>query len=451
MSKFYIISILIILCNVICYIICLISFFKFKNSDYKYVASIGNNWSTGPMLDAIPSHQDCPSDKSSAINELWQGTIDGCLCGTFEIERGSCSEDEWRCTDINSISPMPVRLWKEKNICVTRGSNYLDLKIVKTKNGCGAGFTPCGIIDSLNQILCYPDRIGCPYNYIKFLDSKEVIPTDRTYTVIPLGTNGEKGKFILSNQNTSGKIINQFKIDDNIPCLDPDYKNLNTTPYLLEKSFDKNSCLNKISDKIIDEEYIKIDSETYNQLYSDNNIIKVLLSLPDFQKYNYLSSSTNLYYKNYIGIDTRCREDILQTGASSKIVSDLVKIDGIVDSIIIVTAVGLFFCLVGFLFIIMFTMMLCCNFVDMNEKLIFLKPLLTMSLPSFIISSILVNKVTNLKNDMSLFADPLCTDSITSSVVAGFIDNTSSGISLGIWYLLFAILSMILNIYGFFL
>jgi hypothetical protein len=131
---------------------------------------------------------------------------------------------------------MPYKIWKSTLICSKRDPSYLDLKTAKTESECGSSYKSCGIIDSLNQVLCYPDNVKCQYNYFNALGPNDAIPTDRKYDVVNIGFNQREGKFIFSNENTRGRIIKQFTIDDDIPCISPDYKHLSYQPYYLEKN-----------------------------------------------------------------------------------------------------------------------------------------------------------------------------------------------------------------------
>ena len=134
MSKMLIANSLFIFCLIFCFIFSLVTFVKFDNSDYQYVASIGKNWSTGPLSDASIAAMDCPTGKVNIIQDIWQGTVTGCFCGnsllSSGLTRNTCSRKTY-CQQINEINKLQYKQWKGMNICAKRGPNYLDLKTAR--------------------------------------------------------------------------------------------------------------------------------------------------------------------------------------------------------------------------------------------------------------------------------------------------------------------------------
>jgi len=452
MSKSIISNAVFILCILLCFVFTLVSYIQLSSSDYVYISSIGRNWGSGPISEAEASGYDCSAGKIPVMNDFWDGTVNGCACPaliTDGLSRGSCSRKSYACSNVYAISPMPFRLWKSTNICGKRGPTYLDLKTAKTESECGSGYKSCGIIDTLNQVLCYPSNVDCPYNYVRTLGPNEAVPSDMKYDVVPLGFNGQEGKLIFSNENKNGKIINQFRVDDDIPCISPDYKHLSVTPYYLEKSWDKNKCTNDVSGQFFDSSYVKIDSESYNRLYSDNQILGILMSLPQFQKYNYLNAQTSLFYKNYIGMDRKCVSKLLGGLPSQQVIEDLAKIETSIGSASTCALVGLIFSIIG---IIVLGIMLCVSGCGNSDGWIVFNVIggIFFTLPAIIISSILVSKSGSINYDMGIFADPNCTDQITSNAVLFFTSKISSGVSMAIAYLVCAIIAVVCNIAAFF-
>lgn len=455
MSKTIISNALFILCVFCCFIFSLISYVQFNSSDYVYVSSIGRNWANGPISDAEASGYECPSGKTPAIDDFWMGTVSGCSCPALisdGLSRSACSRRSYACSSVFQIGAIPYRVWRGSNICVKRGPNYLELKTGKSPADCGTGYKSCGVADSLNQVLCYPNNVECPYNFVKVISNAEKVPTDKNYTVMPLGFNAQDGRMIFSNENTSGKTLNQFKIDDNVPCLSPDYRNLAVKPYYLEKTWDRNSCQNEIGGEKYDNSYTKLDSETYNKLYSENQILGILLSLPQFQNYNYLSGTTSLYYKNFIGFNKQCVAKLIGNTPSTQIIADLAKIEDTVSSVSTCALVGMIFGIIGIVIISIFSCVFCCGSSGDTDSLKFLNIIscIFITIPALIISAILVSKANNIGYDLTLFADPYCTDSITSNAVGGFSSKISSGINMSVTYLVFSVLAFVCNIFAFF-
>jgi len=419
-----------------------------------YVSSIGKNWSNGPISDAEASGYDCPAGKTPAIDDFWQGTVAGCNCPALigdGLSRGACSRRSFTCSNVFPIGAIPYRVWKGSNICVKRGPNYLELKTGKTAADCGSGYKSCGIADTLNQVLCYPNNVECPYNFIKVLSNKEAVPTDRKYTSMPLGAFNPEAKIIFSNENTSGKSVIQFKIDDNTPCLSPDYRNLVIKPYYLEKVWNMNTCSNDVGGKNEDESYTKIDSESYQKLYSDNQIMGILQSLPKFQSYNYLAGETSLYYKNFIGFNKQCVSKLLGNTPSTQILTGLVQIEALISSVSIYALVGMIFMIIGIVIISIFgTIFLCSSRESSGPIFLHIISCVFISLPAFVISAILVSKSNAISFDLSIIADPFCSDSITSNAVGSFSSKVNSGKTMSVAYLVFAIIGLVSNFVSFF-
>jgi len=419
-----------------------------------YVSSIGKNWAKGPISDAEASGYECSAGKTPAIDDFWQGTVQGCNCPALigdGLSRSACSRRSYTCANVFPIGPIPYRIWKGSNICVKRGPNYLDLKTGKSAADCGSGYKSCGIADTLNQVLCYPNNVECPYNFIKVLPNSATVPSDKKYISIPLGAFNSDSKMIFSNENISGKSVIQFKIDDNTPCLSPDYRNLAVKPYYLEKVWNMNTCSNNIGGKNEDESYTKIDSESYQRLYSDNQIMGILQSLPKFQSYNYLSGQTSLYYKNYIGFNKQCVSKLIGNASSTQILTDLVQIEASIGSISTCALVGLVFMIIGIVFLIFFGIFSLCTSSFDDTGLMFMHIIsgILISLPAFIISAILVSKTNAISFDLSVLSDPFCSDSITSNAVGSFSSKIGSGKSTAVAYLFFAILALVSNIVSF--
>jgi len=437
-----------LLCILLCFVFSLISYINISSSDYFYITGISRNWAYGPISEVEASSYDCNSDKVSLINDFWEGTVQGCVCSAIindGLYRGICNRKSYGCSGVFPNSPMPYKIWKSTHFCSKRGPSYLDLKIAKTESECGSNYKSCGIIDSLNQVLCYPDNVKCPYNYVNALEPNDSIPTDRKYDVVNIGFNGQEGKFIFSNENTRGKIINQFSIDDDVPCVSPDYKHLSYIPYYLEKSYDKGKCTNDIGGELYDNSYTKLDSESYSRLYHENQIMGILMSLPQFQKYNYLNNQTSLFYKNYIGIDRKCISRLLGGKTSSEIFQEFSEMEKIIISSSTLALVGLICSCIGIFVIIILACIFCTGGPD-GMKAFYIVAFIFFTLPAFIISAILIRKTNAINYDLGIIADPTCSDKITSSAVNFFSSKISSGVSMATGYLVCSIIGIIFNI-----
>lgn len=474
MSKHIFASAVFVICIVLCFTFALVSFAKFSSSDSTYTSSIGKNWQKGPVSDVEAASVKCPEGKENIINDFWQGTNAGCICSlddqipltsnstnfnrdnnsTFpnnsknkKIKMGECLSNNPRCKTIKSSNPIPYFMWKGVNFCGKRGPNYLDMKISKDDKSCGKGYKPCGILDSLNNYLCYPNGISCPYNFMKNIKKDYPIPKDKKYVQINLGVGGNHGKMIFSNENIKGEIVNEFKIDDDTPCLSPDYSNYNHTPYPLEKNFVKRKC-NQVADEKVNSHYMKIDSINYVNLYNDNQIMGVIDNLDLFTKeYNYLNNSTNLYYRNYIGMKRECLKDLLLEKTKEEIIISLINIEKDVEKFEKILIIGLAFSSVGiFVFIVFFLSAFFAKTYGETGHLFNWIGMFIISLPNIIVGFILIFISRHANLVVKYMSYPGCTDPLTSSALNKFSFDIDTGRNMTFAYTIFAVIGLVANI-----
>lgn len=440
-----VISGIFLLCVFLCFIFSIVCFTKFNNSDHYYVASLGKNWGAGPISDVETGGFECPHGKFPIINDEWMGTQRGCYCTGLwtSLRRNSCGENDHHCADVFSINPVPFKKWKSTNLCGHRGPNYLSMKTVKSPNGCGSNYKNCGVVDTLGQYLCYPNNIACPYNFMKIMDKNFQVPTDKKYTVVPLGTNGIEGKAIFSNEYTDSKIINEFRVDDDQPCLSPEYKNLKHAPYLLERIYGHDKCTNAIGGEFIDNSFQKVDSIKYGYLYHDNGINSILESLPQFSaKYDYRQSDTSLWYKNYIGMNHACIEKMMHGQNEVEFIMGLVHIEDKINNMKIAAIVGIVFSCIGVFAIIVFGCIKLCQSEFAAGFANAAAGMVCVCLPALIIGSIIVGNINANNFDMTPLSEPGCTDSITTGALKGFSSNVSGAKSMAASYLSFGLIGL---------
>jgi hypothetical protein len=346
------------------------------------------------------------------------------------------------------VAPVQLSQWRSTHFCGKRGPNYLKLKTASSPNSCGSGYKSCGIIDTLKNYLCYPQNIECPINHMEIKPRDYVVPTDKIYNVIPLGNNGAEGKAIFSNQFVDKNIVNHFKIDDNQPCLSPEYKNLNHQPYVLEKYYGHNKCTNDVGGELYDKSYEKLDTISYNQLYTNNGVMNILSNLPLFTtKYNYVQSQTNLYQKNYIGMNKKCVDRQIKNETPEEFIDNLMHIEETVNSSKLAAVIGMILAIIGFVvaIIMIFGKCCCCSESDITTILVF-SNILLIFLPALICGSIVVGKINSKNLDLTELAQPGCTDNITSLALNHFTTTIHSAKSTAAAYLSFGIIGIISGI-----
>ena len=235
---------------------------------------------------------------------------------------------------------------------------------VKNGEKCIDGMKKCGIIDTIGQELCLPIEEECPINHvvinnqalmdvdigkkylISFNDSNinnnfkngnnnnvnqsfnqnglnsniSVINNGNNsfgnlsnftnenatidpyhglmYKTIDLG----KGKYLhYTNKAIDKKILINFKVSDKQPCANPNYINSLSSPYILNKKYNKYQCLVKYDGIRYDyNKYFQIDSESKATLYIENELFDRLKSLPKYNSKGFFYN-TNLYGEIFYG------------------------------------------------------------------------------------------------------------------------------------------------------
>ena len=118
------------------------------------------------------------------------------------------------------------------------------------------------------------------------------------YRTIDLGN----GKYLhYTNKAIDKKILINFKVSDKQPCANPNYINSLTSPYILNKKYNKYQCLIKYDGIRYDyNKYFQIDSESKSNLYIENQLYDKLISLPKYNSKSFYYK-TNLYGETFYG------------------------------------------------------------------------------------------------------------------------------------------------------
>ena len=290
------------------------SYYKIKNSNYKFIQSLGKSWSKG-IITSIDIRDECYNKNINDIELIdffWLGTHEGCDCTLLKnskdsnpISHGYCSRakgsSQRYCLDINKIPPIKFSKWGERKVCgVRKEDNYLELNIINRSNllnynfynnnlfskqissihkdndfyfiqlGCSSGMKLCGIIDSLNNNLCVNINDKCPINYIKIVN-KDFNINEELFELNKLN----KEKYEYYKKEASLIEYNYIGIQNKIIIEDyPDIK------YFIKKPIDDNRILiysnenffgNILSEFIVSEDLPCLNPENYN--YPEENYI----------------------------------------------------------------------------------------------------------------------------------------------------------------------------------
>lgn len=443
----------------------LVSYIKISNTEYKYIQTIGKNWNQGPILSISATLGSCPVGEVQVLSGAWPGTVEGCDCSNLSfnlfgspLKRGTCSSlqnknksrnDSFfdfsyrRCIDIRATAPIPYKSWSGRTICAKRiPQSYLDLIIVSSAAKCPVDTKSCGKIDSIDNVLCVSNLAACPINKILFLESKAPIPTDFKYNVVQLDANK---KILFTNENVKGEIVQEFKLSEGQPCLDPNYVNINSDQYILSRLLNNNGCPQTGGNaEMFDHRYSKIDSDDLYSFYTNNGVEDALMRLPQYKKTSPFSF-IDLYVREYFGLTEECRAKIFSSNEGpAGLIKTLLYFEDNVGSIVGWLLAALITACIG----IAFEMCIpCCVCWNDNNKLNKLP--VFMIVFYFIISAILIvcnsvaySKASSLPSNYTQLRGQ-CSDIETNYIIEKFISNFGIGVQL-ITYSLFIVVTTVL-------
>ena len=283
-------------------IIIILSFLIIGNNDQpktSYLSSLQDNWNTSPIYDLQEAVNNiCPIGYSLLIDDEFYGTQNGCLCGTT-INLGYCSSNT--CTSINPIANSKINYWRGKKLCAKHGNlNYYTHTKADKESICSSGLIDCGNLDSLGNKLCVNPLISdCPLNDIQIVNSNQIVAIE--YKTILLGNNK---KLIFSKNKPNGAILVEAKLFENTPCVDPDYKNLKRSVYILDNYFYNASCPSDYNDG----RFVLKDKNSIISVLLENNAIDKFSNLPLYPSFD--NNEIGLFSRNYIGVFTKCGSNL---------------------------------------------------------------------------------------------------------------------------------------------
>ena len=150
-----------------------------ENLNRGYILKIVKCSSPYNNLKIYNSSSDLNRESNDNIIEFgkWPGTVRGCgkikknnktSVRILDDINEECDEDE---ETLNKIPEQKIISYKGISICGLTKGNYLNLlnqgAIVEKNEICPEGKKSCGIIDSIDNILCIDNNEDCPISYIK--------------------------------------------------------------------------------------------------------------------------------------------------------------------------------------------------------------------------------------------------------------------------------------------
>jgi len=442
----------------------ILSMIYYNTSDYSYLTQISDNWNANLLFPL--DNQNCnPKEKSVKLGE-WAGITYACDCSSdpfslFQIYLRTCKleiHEMAACRNIDEVKPIDYYKWRLINFCRSSEMNMnyrsffenknTDYSLRKDKNSCPNNSRSCGEVDSVNNVLCVSNKKNCPINYLKFFVNEGEVPKDgKNYTI----AKGDGGIFAFSGDYTDQNIVIDFKISDGLPCASPYYYSDNSTSYILEYSRGKDSCKKQIGETNYDERFKLIDSYSFKEITTQNGVWNIISNLPKYpdEKKN---KQTSLYYRNYIGIRTKCLEDLRMNQLGEKFYDEMTNMKSDLSYLIILINSGCILAIIYSITNIIITSMVLSK-EDYTLKLgCSVIILLLFSIPILILHIIAVSQI-QLDDKKTILGDIECVDKLTYNAGLNYFDKSAKAagfiISMIIFFILNTLSDLIKYFYGY--
>jgi len=209
---------------------------------------------------------DCPTGSETVVLGTWDGTVQGCLCGTT-LYAGPCTSSSSSCSTVSAYSPTSFTKYAGVQYCVTRVASWTN------PNASGA----CASGKLCAADICVPTTETCPITDIRILLTANTASAD--YTEVTLNTTA---KLVYSNTYPSQAVtFLKVSLYDN-PCMDPAAMPFTTSkkPYVLS-AVQENGCGG--TGTVENLEYI--ERKAASDLFSENNMNAIVTGLPGFSTY----------------------------------------------------------------------------------------------------------------------------------------------------------------------
>lgn len=290
------------------FIFSIVFIFQYKafDIDNKLFSEIENNINN-KLIYSFRRSIICDLDETKLVFGNWDGTKVGCHCEGM-IYEGECAEDliKQGCKSIPAHNKINYSMINSKYICTKSSSTtYKELllktnQIIEKNQICPNNYKSCGQIDTLGRKFCVKKEDSCPINkkIIEHSDYKEDL--ENFFDIGHLGYNN-------SSDDEEGQILSIFKINQNLPCLNPSEKFWDYH-YILEP--DNQRCKTEIKNEVYDKRYELLSNYTLSKydLYKENSIMEKMPYIDEASLNKIKNDKVYLFGRNFIGFDTNFLE-----------------------------------------------------------------------------------------------------------------------------------------------
>jgi hypothetical protein len=444
----FLVEIFLVVSGIITLSLSCVMYVQTGNTSFSFFRSISKNWNNGVVIGVTKGINGLQCyNKNPFINDKWPGTVKGCFYST--VRRAGCGKYG---STVPSIPAMPYYVWRNTTLCSERiPATYLDLTIAENENSCPNNMRSCGIIDTLNNVMCVPLTTPCPYNYMQIIPKGQPMPSGFNYSMISMN----EATLVLSNQNTKGKLIIDLMINEDTPCADSYFKSYLGSLYILENFYERSTCEGTLGTLQYDQDFELKDSYSYYSTYNENNILTNLNNIPTFNTYGFaLQSSTRtmkLYAKTYVGIKPQCLNMIKQQNLSVDMMVDLTDMYNDTSDSNTVLLYSVIFGSIGVGFMVFYEIILLCiaakDGCDNDSSLMRISLMIIpqmFCMVMFVIACIIVSRYSGIANTYEFLIDYNCVDSNLLKAMIDARSSLSTISSVSIACLIFSLLNLII-------
>jgi len=239
----------------------------FDNADTRILQDIFENVNKAPIYDIKTATSGvCTTGYDLVLLGAWDGSIEGCLCGSTYYA-GACTSSSSSCSTVSAINSNSFNTFDGVQFCVARIASFTN----PTKAGtCSSGSKLCA------ANICVPTSATCPITDIRYA-STSTIPTD--YSSISINSSLS----LAFTNSVRDAAITYLKVSlYDRPCMDPDAMpyTTNREAYILSV-VPENGC----GGTGTVEHLQQISNKSTSDLFSENSMNAIVTALPGFSTY----------------------------------------------------------------------------------------------------------------------------------------------------------------------
>ena len=293
--------------------------------------------------DIFPFYNTIFSSDDPIVLGEWPGTQSGSY-KDGSLHKRRCHKREYRCTNVSSTSSVSIKKWKGKTFSANTSISfdYLFNNTVPFGDECPSGKKKCGLLDTMDNVLCLDEKKECPINFMLFSNSPEK-PEGYDYNFEKIALN-DMTYLHYTNQAVDRHILStHFTLsDDDKVCANPENYN---SPYIHSVLDNYKYGCNEINGTLFHPFYEKLDTVLKYNLYEENGIISKVSRVKGYPVSYFRSQYTSLFFSPFIGYDKNCLAnypDSFNKVERQKSKQKVINILEIISFVLLIIEIGLY-------------------------------------------------------------------------------------------------------------